>query len=358
MIRFMCMNETTKLTPRQKAIINILAEANELSRKQIAQKLLSIYPVSKATLARDLKLLLKEKYILAYGSGPNIAYRSPSSHPLLKNVDLSQYFALEPDKRINARTSFNFDIFKNLHDLISTSEQQDLNAIFRSFNQTTKDLDHTILERELERFMIELSWKSSKIEGNTYTLLETETLIKESQEAKGHPKEEALMILNHKDAFKTILKYKDDFQKLTVDKIMQLHNALTKDLSITSGIRKHGVGITGTTYRPLDNEWQIKEVLEQTIELINKTSHPLEKALIISSILAYIQPFADGNKRTARMLSNAILLSFDFFPLSYRSVDENEYKSALILFFETNNIYHVKRLFLEQYKFALRTYFI
>lgn len=352
------MNETIKLTPRQKAIINILAESDELSRKQIAEKLLSIYPVSKATLARDIKYLLKKRFILAYGTGPNIVYRPPTSHPLLKNVDLGQYFALEPDERINARTSFNFDIFKNLHNLISAHEQEDLKAIFRSFNQTTKQLDHTILERELERFMVELAWKSSKIEGNTYTLLETETLIKESKEAKGHPKEEALMILNHKDAFKTILKHKDDFQKLSFDKIVQLHNALTTNLLITSGIRKHGVGITGTTYRPLDNEWQIREALEQMIELIDKTYHPLEKALITSSILAYIQPFADGNKRTARMLSNAILMSFDFFPLSYRSVDENEYKSALILFFETNNLYHVKRLFLEQYKFALRTYFI
>lgn len=129
-------------------------------------------------------------------------------------------------------------------------------------------------------------------------------------------------------------------------------------MSITSGIRKQGVGITGTAYFPLDNQWQIKETLEQMIEVVNKIPHPLEKTLITSSMLAYIQPFADGNKRTTRMLSNAILLAYDFLPLSYRSVDENEYKSALILFFETNNLYHVKCLFLEQYKFALRTYFI
>src|SRR3989344_2675921 len=323
MIRFCCMNETIQLTPRQKAIVNILAESNELSRKQITEKLASIYPASKATLARDIKLLINKKQVQVHGSGPNQVYRSTTSHPLLKNVDLDQYFRVEPDKRQNIKT-----------------------------------LDSTIYERELERFMVELAWKSSKIEGNTYTLLETETLIKESQEAKGHPKAEALMILNHKDAFKTIIKHRNEFRKLSFDNISQLHNTLIKDLSISSGIRKHGVGITGTTYRPLDNEWQIREALEQLVELVNSTVHPLEKALITGSLLAYIQPFADGNKRTARMLSNAILLSFDFFPLSYRSIDENEYKSALILFFETNNLYHVKRLFLDQYKFALRTYFI
>src|SRR3989338_5327500 len=358
MIRFCCMNETIQLTPRQKAIVNILAESNELSRKQITEKLASIYPASKATLARDIKLLINKKQVQVHGSGPNQVYRSTTSHPLLKNVDLDQYFRVEPDKRQNIKTSFNFDIFTNLQDLIPADEQQELKIIFRSFSQTIKTLDSTIYERELERFMVELAWKSSKIEGNTYTLLETETLIKESQEAKGHPKAEALMILNHKDAFKTIIKHRNEFRKLSFDNISQLHNTLIKDLSISSGIRKHGVGITGTTYRPLDNEWQIREALEQLVELVNSTVHPLEKALITGSLLAYIQPFADGNKRTARMLSNAILLSFDLFPLSYRSIDENEYKSALILFFETNNLYHVKRLFLDQYKFALRTYFI
>lgn len=358
MIRLGCMNETIILTPRQKAIINILAETGELSRKQITEKLLPIYPVSKPTLARDLRVLISKKQIKASGKGPTTVYMSISSHPLLKNIDLNQYFSLEPDQRTNARTSFNFDIFENLHNLISLQEQEELRMIFRSFTQTTKKLDRTILTRELERFMIELSWKSSKIEGNTYTLLETETLIKESREASGHPKKEALMILNHKDAFQTILNYREVFQKISLSNITELHNVLTKDLSITTGIRKQGVGITGTTYLPLDNEWQIKETLEQMIEVVNSTIYPLEKALITSSMLVYIQPFADGNKRTARMLSNAILLSYDFFPLSYRSVDENEYKSALILFFETNNLYHVKRLFLEQYKFALRTYFI
>lgn len=229
MIRFVYMNETIQLTPRQKAIINILAEVNKLSRQQIAERLMSFYPVSKPTLARDLKLLLDNKYILASGKGPTTVYRSVASHPLLKNIDLNQYFSLEPDQRTNARTSFNFDIFASLHDLIFPQEQEELKAIFRSFGKTSKELDQTILRRELERFMIELSWKSSKIEGNTYTLLETETLLKEGQEAQGHPKQEALMILNHKDAFKTILAHRDNFRKISFNNITELHNVLTKN---------------------------------------------------------------------------------------------------------------------------------
>lgn len=352
------MNETINLQPRQKAVITLLAQYPVLTREQIADKIAAIYPVSKATLARDLADLLEKGYIDAIGQGPSSAYTAKSIHPLLKYIDLQQYFVLEPDQRTYALTSFNLEIFTQLHDLLTADEQTELKINFRSFIQSTTRIDPTIFQRELERFVVELSWKSSKIEGNTYSLLETERLIKESQEASDHPKHEAVMILNHKTAFDKIVQNRLEFKQLSFSTVVELHNLLTKDLSIQSGIRKHSVGITGTIYRPLDNEWQIKEALEKLIVLVNKTKSPLEKALILVSMMAYLQPFADGNKRTARMLANAVLMADDYFPLSYRSVDENEYKSALILFYETNNLFHVKRIFLEQYRFALKTYFV
>ena len=74
-------------------------------------------------------------------------------------------------------------------------------------------------------------------------------------------------------------------------------------------------------------------------------------------MISYIQPFADGNKRTARMLTNALLLANDYYPLSYRSVDETYYKKALVLFYEQNSLYYLKQIILDQYKFALNTYF-
>ena len=133
---------------------------------------------------------------------------------------------------------------------------------------------------------------------------------------------------------------------------------MVKDLNINTGIRSQAVGITGTVYRPLDNQWQIKECLEKIILIVNETVYPLEKALIILAMLSYIQPFADGNKRTARMLANAVLLAHDFYPLSYRSVDETFYKKALVLFYEQNSLYYLKKILLDQYKFALETYFL
>ena len=101
----------------------------------------------------------------------------------------------------------------------------------------------------------------------------------------------------------------------------------------------------------------IREALEKTIDVINKINDPFEKALIAHLMIPYIQPYVDGNKRTARMLTNAILLAYDLYPLSYRSVDEDEFKKALILFYEQLSIVYIKDLFIEQVKFANGNYF-
>jgi Fic family protein len=176
-------------------------------------------------------------------------------------------------------------------------EIEDIENKNRSFSKETSQLDRAIYTKELERFVIELSWKSSKIEGNTYSPLETETLIKDKVESTGKTKAEAVMILNHKRAFESILEGREDYKNISLSKITQLHDVLTDGLSISPGVRQQAVGITGTVYKPLDNTWQIIEALEKISRAINSARYPLEKALIANAMISYIQPFADGNKR-------------------------------------------------------------
>lgn len=350
------MNETI-LTPRQKHLLNIINQSEGILREEIQEKVSKLYPVSKPTVIRDLNVLLTKKLVGVKGKARATIYFPKVQNPLLRQFDLERYFAEDPDNRIGARKSFDFDIFKNLHDLFLPEEINTLKKVALSFREKTIKLSPNLLKRELERFVVELSWKSSKIEGNTYTLLETESLIKEQKEAIGRSKDEATMILNHKTAFEEILEASKGFKNISVSEVNQLHNILVKNLGITFGIRKQAVGITGTTYHPLGNEHQIREAFEKTIERINKTQNPFEKALIIHFMIPYIQPYADGNKRTARMLTNAILLAYDFYPLSYRSVNEEEFKKSLILFYEQESICEIKRLFIEQVQFANETYF-
>lgn len=350
------MNET-KLSPRQKFIINVINQAQGLGRAAIEEKIAPLYPSSKPTVARDLASLTMRGILKTSGRGRSIVYLSASANALLRVFDFDQYFALEPDQRVNAKKSFDFSVFENLKNLFTKSELEAIGTENRKFSAITSKLDRTVYSRELERFIIELAWKSSKIEGNTYSLLETENLITQKIEAKGRTGYEATMILNHKKAFESILEGRSEYKVITVSKISQLHEVLVRDLSITPGIRKQAVGITGTTFKPLDNEWQIGEALEKMAKAVNDAQNPLEKALIVVGLISYIQPFADGNKRTGRMLANAVLLAQDYYPLSYRSVDEETYKKALILFYEQSSIQKLKEIIINQYRFALSTYF-
>ncbi len=350
------MNDTIT-SPRQKAILNLINQSGGLSSAEIKDGIEAIYKVSKPTVIRDLNNLLDNGLLELRGSARSAKYFPRITNPLLREFDLETYFSIEPDKRLHVKEAYDSNVLENASNLFSSDEQVLLTNEGRNFAKVTATYDPTTLKRELERFIIELSWKSSKIEGNTYTLLETEALIKDSIEAVGKRKEEAIMILNHKQAFKTIMENKEDFQELSLTNIAQLHNVLVKGLNVTTGIRKHAVGITGTKYKPLDNEHQLREALEKTVKKVNRLESPLEKAFLMSFMIPYIQPFADGNKRTARMLTNAILLSYDLFPMSYRSVSEDDFKKALIVFYEQGSITNWKRLFIDQYIFSNKTYF-
>ena len=254
-------------------------------------------------------------------------------------------------------SGYNFDLFAALpSDIFTENELKILNDATAEYEKRTKDLSPTIQKKELERLIIELSWKSSKIEGNTYTLLDTEKLILENKAAAGHDKKETQMILNHKDAFNFVRKNSAQFKTVVRKNLEELHAILVKDLSVGIGLRKKPVGVVGSTYRPLDNIYQITEAVEALGKAIPKISAPCAKALIVLLGISYIQPFEDGNKRTARLAANAVLLAHGLAPLSYRSVDENDYREAMLVFYELNSIAPFKKIFIDQYKFAAQNY--
>jgi len=348
--------DVTKLNSRQNKILEYLAKGKQKSRREISEDIFD-KKVSKITLIRDINHLISLDFVFSKGSGRYIVYGITDKYALLYPIDITKYYEKSADSRVLKNESFNFKIFSSMQDIFGVEEKKlfenGKQKLVRSFSK----LDETILKKELERFVIELSWKSSQIEGNTYSLLETEDLINNMREAAGHDKSEAIMILNHKYTFDIILKYKEEYKTLSPHDLRTLHTALIKNLGISSGVRKHKVGITGTKYVPLDNQHQIKEALDKMFKLLDKIEYVPEKALTLLALISYIQPFADGNKRVARMISNAVLLANNYFPLSYRSVEEVDFKRALLLFYEQNNLYHLKRIFIEQQQFAINNYF-
>lgn len=312
-----------------------------------------------ATLKRTLQVLLAQNLVRTTGKGKSTKYSLSSAYELLRPVDVEAYFQQEIDERIikmRYNPSLIVDTLTKVN-LFTETEQNHLRQVHQSYGDNIRQLSANAYALELERLAIDLSWKSSQIEGNTYTLLETERLLREKKTAEGKSKDEATMLLNHKEAIDFIIAQPSIVEKINVAIIEDMHSILVQDLGIDRNIRKWKVGISGSNYVPLDNDFQILEALEAMVVLINNESNVMSKALLALVLISYIQPFADGNKRTARMISNAILMHHQYCPLSYRTVDAMEYKKAMLIFYEQNNISPMKTLFIQQYEFAVKTYF-
>ena len=311
-----------------------------------------------ATVKRELAKAVAEGTIVVSGQRKAARYSVAPGSSLLQLVDMEAYFSKEIDER-NICESYNFELLDTLAtvSLFTLQETAKLDALQKTFADHLSRLTTTEYRKEMERLGVDLSWKSSQIEGNTYSLLETERLLLEKETAAGKSKDEAVMLLNHKEALDFILDHPDYLSELTVAKIENIHSILVEELAVDRNIRVRRVGITGTNYRPLDNEFQIREALERTCALVNGKESVFEKALLVLLLLSYIQPFADGNKRTARIVSNALLVANGYCPLSFRTVDSIDYKKAMLLFYEQNNVSAFKRIFVKQFEFAVETYF-
>lgn len=342
---------------KQQNIIAILLEKGLLSSSAVQSELAKKgTEMSLVTAKRTLAEMLKLDLLVTNGAGPATKYMVSPLGRLGADIDAKAYGTVDPDKRYGM-SRYNFELLPALPpDIFSADEMNILEEATKEYRQRTADAPEAIQKKELARLVIELSWKSSKIEGNTYTLLDTEKLILEHKEAFGHDKSEARMILNHKDAFTFAHENAGQFKNLTRANLEKLHAVLVKDLSVGLGFRRKPVGILGSKYQPLDNVHQIIEAVEMLARAVVKMTTPYAKALVALLGISYIQPFEDGNKRASRLMANAILMAYGYAPLSYRSVEESEYREAMLVFYELNSIVPSKKMFIAQYDFAARNY--
>jgi Fic family protein len=345
------------ISQKQQKLLAIFLKNGVLSSSQIYQDVVDTGgDISLVTIKRTLSQMVEAKILASTGSGPATKYEIASLGRIFADIDPQEYCATDPDKRWGL-SRYNFDLLSSLPpDLFTALEQEMLRNATLEYQRRAAFLPSAIQKKELERLIIELSWKSSKIEGNTYTLLDTEKLILENRQAPGHDKNEARMILNHKEVFTFIRENVTEFKTLTKANLEKLHAVLVKDLSVGLGFRKKPVGILGSKYQPLDNIYQISEAVEILSCAVARMETPWAKALVALLGISYIQPFEDGNKRTSRLMANALLCAHGCAPLSYRSLDENEYREAMIVWYEVNSLIPFRQIFISQYDFAARNY--
>jgi predicted transcriptional regulator len=342
---------------KEQQIIDFVNKEGKCSSKKIFDELkLSI---SYSTLKRLISKLKADNLLSTSGKGKGTQYSISPSFEVIQPIDIDKYYEKEiDDRKINE--NFSFEVITEVlakFNVFTIDELMHLNSLQKIFESNISELSDSEYIKEFERLAIDLSWKSSQIEGNTYSLLETEKLLRDKETAKGKTREEASMLLNHKEVLDFILENPDYLEPLLVSKIEDVHSILIKELDVDRNLRKRRVGISGTNYRPLDNEFQISEALRETCKVINSKESVFEKALLALVLISYIQPFMDGNKRTARIVSNAILMNKNHCPLSFRTVDSIDYKKAMLIFYEQNNISSFKEIFINQFEFAVKTYF-
>lgn len=340
----------------EKEILDFIIEHPRASSTEVE---LGLKSMALATIKRVLNRLVADNHILIEGKGKATRYLVSPAYELLKPINVDEYFTKEIDERI-IKTAYNHDLISGVlanSTIFTKDENEKLQKLQSVYIKKSSQLTPFEYKKELERLAIDLSWKSSQIEGNTYSLLETERLLKDKETAAGKPKDDATMLLNHKEAIDFIIEQPKYVSPLTVSAIEDIHSILMKDLGVDRNMRTHRVAISGTNYKPLDNQFQIKEALENMCKLVNSQENVFSKAFLVLALISYIQAFADGNKRTARIISNAVLISNGYCPISFRTTDSVEYKKAMLIFYEQNNIRPFKEIFINQFEFAVNTYF-
>ena len=213
-------------------------------------------------------------------------------------------------------------------------------------NHTAKyELGSQMTPKELEYLTVELSWKSSSLEGNTYTLLDTQLLLTEGIKAKNRTEFETQMILNHKDAISFIVENTELFTSSIVFRtVEELHRIIGRNLGIESGVRKKIVRISASNYEPLSGPQQLRETADTVLSVISRVTNPFARGLLALTLIPYLQVFEDGNKRTGRMLANALLITTIGKGFSLRKTEARELALAYLSFYEFNSIKSLSRI--------------
>ena len=210
----------------------------------------------------------------------------------------------------------------------------------------------TYAKQILNRLLIDLSWNSSRLEGNTYSLLDTKRLIDFGQEAEGKEHVESQMILNHKDAIEFLVSSAEEigFNRYT---ILNLHallaNNLLADPGATGRLRQIAVGIEKSAFHPLEVPQLIEEYFDQILVTAEAIMDPFEQAIFVMVQLPYLQPFDDVNKRVSRLAANIPLIKTNLTPLSFTDVPAATYTEAMLGVYELNQIDLLKDVFIWRY---------
>lgn len=377
-------NKTAKL---ETLILNLLAKEPEVSIRSIA----GVVGVSadddteRKAIQRALKSLEKKDLIAPRGSGRSRVYvrsehalaiqnvdPAPETSPAqggddsFRGIELSSeskrflnYVAQSTNER--APVGYDQDFLRayqpNKSYYLSPEQRNRLLAVGQV--EAVERPAGTYARNILTRLLIDLSWNSSRLEGNTYSLLETKRLIELGETASGKDVTEAQMILNHKSAIEYIVESAQE-ERITSQEIRSIHALLSENLlgdpAASGRVRSIAVAISGSTYVPLENPQMLRDCFDLFVEKVNEINDPFEQSLFSIVHLSYLQAFEDVNKRTARLVANIPLVRENLRPLSFTDVDQAAYVKALLVVYEKTDISLIRDLYVWAYHRSSQRY--
>lgn len=302
---------------------------------------------SQPTLSRRLNRLEAERHVTVRRAGRSTLYQWDPYH---------DWFSLPPTRR--PRVTYNFELIE----AYSPNETRWLTAAETATLQAAggeRQLDASTYSRAIaQKLLVDLSYASSALEGNTYSYLDTQVLVEFGKAAEGKAAEETQMILNHKETIVYLIDNVADID-VSVREIKTLHALLSRGLiapAAVGDIRKRPVDIGGSAYVPLAIPQKLGEELVKIATKAAAIDNPFEQSLFLMAFISYLQAFEDVNKRTGRLACNIPLLKNGFAPLSFMEMDRTQYIEGLLSFYELNRIDLLKQAYIEGYAASASRY--
>jgi Fic family protein len=361
---------STKTEQEAKEIIAILGQYPEgLRRGKIAEYLKN--SLKSKTLQRRLASLVAHGTIKRSGDrrtsryflprligtnlGTNYTADKDSEHPVYSEASLEalSYLASPPHSRkiVSYNREFLESYVPNETVYIQKEFREELINSGQRFDKALAA--GTYAKQICERLLIDLSYNSSRLEGNTYSLLDTQHLVMEGVTAEGKVHEESVMIMNHKETILFLVENAEEIE-LNCFTIFNLHNLLSQDLLANpdscGSIRTIEVNVGKSTYKPLANPHILRESLELLLLKASAIEDPFEQSFFLLIHMSYLQAFEDVNKRTARLASNIPFIKKNLCPLSFIDISQEGYSRAMLLVYEKNNVLPMVELFVYAYK--------
>lgn len=296
--------------------------------------------ISQPTLSRRLARLEAQRHVVARKAGRSTHYVRDPYH---------DWFTLPPTQR--PKVQYDFDVLTHYEpNVIRWLTPEELDRLSRAGGD--RRLDASTYSRAIaQKLLVDLSYASSALEGNTYSYLDTQVLIEYGQAAQGKAAEETQMILNHKEAIVYLIDNVNDIE-ISPRELRTLHALLSRGLmepAAVGGIRRRPVDISGSAYVPLSVPQKLEEELAKLATKARAIDEPFEQSLFLMVVISYLQAFQDVNKRTGRLACNIPLLKNGLAPLSFMEMDRARYVEGLLAFYELHRIDILKEAYIQGY---------